>query len=150
MSLDLTHPALHLIALHTLSYLVQLPAQTPLPPSLLSLLSSPQPEGTLLSLAFTAAEVSLILPAAVYDQLKQSFPTEGTKVEGPWSIIRVRGPMELHMTGVMARLTQPLKAAGVAIFATSTWDTDYLSVHEEDREKAIEALKSDGWCFDAE
>ncbi len=55
---------------------------------------------------------------------------------------------ELHMTGIMARLSAPLKEASVAIFATSTWDTDYLMVHEEDKEKAVQALKGAGWVFD--
>lgn len=53
------------------------------------------------------------------------------------------------MTGVMQAIATPLKEAKVAIFAISTWNTDYVLVHEEDRDKAVEALKQAGWVFDA-
>lgn len=151
MPLDLTHPSLHLLLLPTPSHLLQLPPSPPLPPSLLSLLSQPHPPSTLLSLSFTSAETSVILPSPVFARLEPELSSvPGYRVEGPWRTVRVRGPMELDMTGVMAQLAGPLREAGVAVFATSTWDTDYLMVHEGDAGRAVEALEKAGWVFDQE
>lgn len=56
------------------------------------------------------------------DKATEVDPAEGTQeYEGPWRALRVKGPMELTMTGVLHALTGPLKEAGVPIFALSTW-----------------------------
>ena len=48
------------------------------------------------------------------------------------------------MTGVLAGLTAPLAAAGISIFAISTYDTDYLLVREDDLARAVRALRDAG------
>ena len=48
------------------------------------------------------------------------------------------------MTGVLAGLTAPLAAAGISIFAISTYDTDYLLVREDDLGRAVRALRDAG------
>jgi hypothetical protein len=48
----------------------------------------------------------------------------------------------------MAHLTAPLAAAQVAIFAISTWNTDFVLVHDEDRSRAVDALRTVGWTVD--
>ena len=49
------------------------------------------------------------------------------------------------MTGVLAGLTAPLAAAGISIFAISTYDTDYLLVREDDLGRAVRALRAAGY-----
>jgi hypothetical protein len=71
---------------------------------------------------------------------EDDLPPSATGARPGWRALRVRGPLELSMTGVLAALTAPLAAAEVPVFALSTYDTDYLLVPGADLERAIEAL----------
>ena len=66
----------------------------------------------------------------------------GTVCEGPWRIFAVRGPLDFGLTGVMASMASPLAAAGISLFAVSTYDTDYVLVRAADLDRAVEALRS--------
>jgi len=66
------------------------------------------------------------------------------KSEGPWKMLAVRGPLDFNLTGVLAGLAVPLAAAGVSIFAISTYDTDYLLVRHNDVDRAVRALRDAG------
>jgi hypothetical protein len=59
--------------------------------------------------------------------------------------MRVRGPLEHHLIGVMQSLATSFVHSQCSIFALSSWDTDYLLVQEEQYERAVEGLKRDGW-----
>lgn len=48
----------------------------------------------------------------------------------------------------MAELTAPLAKAHIAIFAISTWNTDFILVHEPDRRSAMDVLMAEGWIVD--
>ncbi len=61
-----------------------------------------------------------------------------------WLALRVEGPFPLSVSGVLAALTAPLAAAAVAIFAISTFETDYLLVREADLDTARHALRAAG------
>jgi uncharacterized protein len=68
----------------------------------------------------------------------------GVPVEGPWRAFKVQGPLVMTLIGVVATLANPLADAGISIFAISTYDTDYVLVHEPDLDAAIEALIAAG------
>ena len=51
-----------------------------------------------------------------------------TQVEEDWRALVVPGPIPFEATGVLAALAAPLAAAGIPIFAISTYDTDYVLV----------------------
>jgi uncharacterized protein len=59
-------------------------------------------------------------------------------------LLRVKGPLEFSLTGILASLTGPLAEAGVSIFSISTYDTDYLLLAEQDLELGIAALERAG------
>ena len=59
-------------------------------------------------------------------------------------MLAVRGPLAFDMTGVLAGLATPLAAAGISIFALSTYDTDYVLVRDDDLERAVGALRQAG------
>jgi hypothetical protein len=61
-----------------------------------------------------------------------------------WRCLRVEGPFDLGQVGVMAALAGPVAAAGVSLFALSTYDTDYLLVQGDDLPRAAEALRRAG------
>ena len=44
------------------------------------------------------------------------------------------------MVGVIASLTGPIAAAGIAVFVISTFDTDYLLIRVREFENAVRAL----------
>ena len=71
---------------------------------------------------------------------------EGIRGERGWRCLRVAGTLPFTAVGVLAALTAPLAAAGVSVFAASTFDTDYLFVREADLERALKALR--GECHD--
>lgn len=65
-------------------------------------------------------------------------------MEGPWRALRVQGPIMMTLIGVVAALANPLADAGISIFALSTFDTDYILVHEPDLAAAVGALTEAG------
>ena len=66
------------------------------------------------------------------------------KADGPWSALAVRGPLDLNLSGVLARLATPLANAGISIFAVSTTDTDYVLVRHHDMDRAVRVLRAAG------
>lgn len=61
-----------------------------------------------------------------------------------WRAVRVRGPLDFGLTGVLLSIAEPLARAGVPIFAVSTYDTDYVLVKAQTLERALSALSSAG------
>ena len=68
----------------------------------------------------------------------------GVRAETGFSCLKVLGPFDLDEVGVLASLTGALAAAGVSIFAISTYETDFLLVRERDLPEAIDALREAG------
>ncbi len=74
---------------------------------------------------------------------EQSVPADVPAERGR-RLMRVVGPLDFSLTGVLASLAVPLAEAQVSIFVISTYNTDYLLVSESDTEKAISALEQAG------
>lgn len=81
-------------------------------------------------------ELSLVLP-------EETAPA-GSVVEPGWRCLKVRGPLDFGLTGILASLASPLAEAGVSIFALSTYDTDYILIKENDLEKTKQVLTANG------
>jgi uncharacterized protein len=69
---------------------------------------------------------------------------EETTVERGWRCLKVAGPLEFSLVGVLASLAEPLARASVPIFVISTFDTDYVLIKTTSVHPAIEALESAG------
>ncbi len=69
---------------------------------------------------------------------------EGVPMEGPWRAFRVQGAIVMTLIGVVAALANALADAGISIFAISTFDTDYILVHEPDFDAAVGVLTHAG------
>jgi hypothetical protein len=110
----------------------RLPAGSSVPTGLLSGPASPD----VLSVTWTADEVSIICRA-------DRVPSEAT-VETPWRCLRVVGPLDLALTGILASLVVPLADARVNIVAFSTYDTDYLLVPAVRLQEALATLTHTG------
>ena len=77
---------------------------------------------------------------------EQAVPA-GVTCQRGWRGLKVAGPLDFALTGVLASLAGPLAEAGVSIFAVSTYDTDYLFVREEQLGTAIDALRRAGFAI---
>jgi hypothetical protein len=88
------------------------------------------------SITRTADELSIVCGS---DAVPADLPQEG-----PWRAFKVQGPLVMTLVGVVAAIADPLRDAGIAIFAISTYDTDYVLVHEPDLAAAVEALTAAG------
>ncbi len=93
-------------------------------------------EGPFLSITRTADELSIVCPA-------RAIPDDVTASRG-WRCLKVRGPLDFSLTGVLLSLARPLAEAGVSIFAISTYDTDYVLVPDRDLTQALTALRRAG------
>jgi uncharacterized protein len=58
--------------------------------------------------------------------------------------LKIAGPLDFSLVGVMASVAQTLARAEVPILAISTFDTDYIFFEELYVDRAIEALERDG------
>lgn len=75
-------------------------------------------------------------------------PANATRVERGWSGLMVEGPLDFALVGVLAELSGALADASISLCAISTWDTDYLLVRAEDRQRVTETLERQGWTFE--
>ena len=69
---------------------------------------------------------------------------EAVKSDKGWRCMKVHGPLDFFLTGILVSLAQPLAEAGVSVFTLSTYDTDYLLVKEERLELALAVLVESG------
>jgi hypothetical protein len=92
--------------------------------------------GPLASVTRTQTELSILcLDSAVPD---------GVTAQRGWRGLRVVGPLDFALVGVLAALVVPLAEAGVSLFAFSTFDTDYILVRAADLDRAVSALRGAG------
>lgn len=64
------------------------------------------------------------------------------KAEKGWKGLKVEGPLDFSLTGILASLSLPLAEAKISIFAVSTFQTDYLLVKQENFQRATEILST--------
>lgn len=57
-----------------------------------------------------------------------------------WRILKVVGPLDFSLVGIIADISTILKAKKISIFTISTYDTDYILVKQKDLKIAIKAL----------
>ena len=92
--------------------------------------------GDVFSITRTGDELSVVC--------RQEMVPSGTKTEFGWRCLRVAGAMPFTLVGVLASLTGPVAAAGVSVFALSTFDTDYLFFKEAEFRAAVAAVLGAG------
>lgn len=80
-------------------------------------------QGGFFSVTRTREELSVVCA--------QQVVPEGVQHESGWACLKVQGPLNFNLTGILASLASSLAAAGISLFAVSTFDTDYLLVEQE-------------------
>jgi hypothetical protein len=93
-------------------------------------------KGEFSSVSRTAEELSIVAP--------EDAKIPDGEFERGWKCIKVQGPLEFALKGVLSSLLQPLADAGVSVFAVSTYDTDYILVKQHQLSQAVVALEQAG------
>ena len=89
--------------------------------------------GDFFSITCTSDELSVVC-------LENGIPEE-IMAEKDWRILKVIGPLDFSLTGILAAISSILAASQISLFALSTYDTDYILVKEIDIDRAIDALR---------
>lgn len=76
---------------------------------------------------------------------RQDHVPDDITAERDWRCLKVAGPLDFALTGILAALAAPLAHAGISIFALSTYATDYLLVKETSIAQAVTVLRDAGW-----
>ncbi|AGF55847.1 hypothetical protein B0P06_000031 [Clostridium saccharoperbutylacetonicum] len=84
------------------------------------------------SITKTSDELSIVC-------LEDSIPSE-IKCERDWRILKIEGPLDFSLIGILASISTILAQKGISIFAISTYDTDYILVKNKDLDNAVESL----------
>lgn len=75
---------------------------------------------------------------------KASEAPPGAEIDAGWRCFRILQNFDFSVPGILASVLQPLADAGIGIFATSTFSTDYVLVKSADHERAMEILRRAG------
>jgi len=89
----------------------------------------------------TDEEKSLVCPTRLV-------PAETVSREDGWRAFRIVGVLDFSLVGILARIASLLAAEGIAIYAISTYNTDYVLTKEEVFGRAIEVLEAEGFVIE--
>lgn len=94
-------------------------------------------ENSFFSITKTADELSVVCP--------QNCVPPDVKFEGNFRCLKIEGPLDFSLVGVLAPLATLLAGAGISIFAISTYDTDYILFRESILSMALKVLEEAGY-----
>ena len=92
------------------------------------------------SITRTADELSVVCE-------QSRIPEHFTEINRDWCVLKVIGPLDFSLMGIIADISAILKSEEISIFTISTYQTDYVLVKSSNVDKAIEALKTKGHTF---
>ena len=92
------------------------------------------------SITKTNEELSIVCDA--------HFSVSSEKTEAGWACIKVLGPLDFALTGILAKISKVLAEAEISIFALSTYDTDYILIKSNTIDIAKNALQKAGYLFE--
>lgn len=98
--------------------------------------------GPFFSVTRTADELSIVC-------LQALLPAE-VQAERNWRCLKVLGPLDFSLVGILASLSAALAEARISLFALSTFDTDYLLVKSAALQPALLALQRAGHSVSAQ
>ena len=74
--------------------------------------------------------------------------SKNIKCEKDWRILKILGPLDFSLVGILSKISTLLAGNDISIFAISTYDTDYILVKEKDVKKTVEVLTDNGHNVD--
>ena len=88
------------------------------------------------SITYTQDELSIVC--------QEKYVPAEIKQERGWRILKMIGPLDFSLVGIISRITGILANAGVSLFTVSTYETDFILVKQEALDHAIQALSEAG------
>ncbi|GFP75321.1 ACT domain-containing protein [Clostridium fungisolvens] len=88
--------------------------------------------GEFFSITKTADELSIVCD-------EDNIP-DNIKCEKDWNILKIEGPLDFSLIGILSSISSILADKGISIFAVSTYDTDYILIKNKDIDKAVKSL----------
>lgn len=97
-------------------------------------------EGEYVFTGATPEEKSLVCRA-------EDVPQNAYEQESGFKCFFIEGVLDFSLTGILAGITAVLADNKIAVFAASTFNTDYIFVKEADFNRAVNSLKAAGYEF---
>ena len=72
-------------------------------------------------------------------------PKNTVERDDGWRGFRIQGVLDFSLIGILSKLSGVLAEHKIGIFAVSTYNTDYILVKEENYERALAILASEGY-----
>lgn len=91
--------------------------------------------------ARTDEELSLVCKTA-------DTPENTTARDDGWKGFRIQGVLDFSLIGILSKIAGILAENGIAIFAVSSFHTDYIFVKAGNFDKAMEALAGAGYTVE--
>ena len=88
----------------------------------------------------TDEEISLVCKT-------EDIPAETIGRDDGWKGFRIQGTLDFSLIGILSGLSGILADHKIGIFAISTYNTDYILVKEENFDRALKALESEGYSI---
>ena len=95
-------------------------------------------QGEFYSITQTSEELSVVC-------LEDFVPEEVEIVEKAWRILKIVGPLDFSLIGILAKISELMADYQISVFAISTYNTDYTLVKQDKVDQAIKALKESGY-----
>jgi len=70
---------------------------------------------------------------------------ENVRASRGWRAIKIVGPLDLDLVGILVSVAVPLAHAGIGILPVGTFDTDYILVRDRQLGEALKALRATGF-----
>ena len=74
-------------------------------------------------------------------------PQNTVKRDDGWRGFRIQEILDFSLIGILSKLSGILAEHKIGIFAVSTYNTDYILVKEENYERALSVLASEGYSI---
>ena len=74
-------------------------------------------------------------------------PQNTVERDDGWRGFRIQGILDFSLIGILSKLSGILAEYQIGIFAVSTYNTDYILVKEENFERALSVLASEGYSI---
>ena len=88
----------------------------------------------------TDEEISLVCKT-------EDTPIETVERDDGWKGFRIQGTLNFSLIGILSKLSGILADHKIGIFAVSTYNTDYIFVKEENFDRALNVLASEGYSI---
>ncbi len=72
-------------------------------------------------------------------------PQNTVERDDGWRGFRIQGVLDFSLIGILSKLSSILAEHQIGIFAVSTYNTDYILVKEENYDRALTVLASEGY-----